>query len=322
MTDILARKPVNEVGTESVGAEEDLSVNQRAALQSGVNPEKTSNPVENPAAKPIAGPANTFISLTRDEKYKTEPNAGSIWICAGMSNALSKKAPANKQGIEKKTKKNPNLDASFITITAKSDIDDYLGLAKGSIGNAAATAAIALKSSNIRLVGTQGIKLITGGDVLNPKGGPADGSINGINIIAGNDDSHLQSMVKGENLVAFLYEVMDLVSSIVGTVEVLAKQQNDFNGKIKDHTHTGTQAAAPGTIPIFPLVPITTEVKTKVHKSKPVLAQGLKTTMTITNTVLSDLGKHKRNIENISRSYLYPTGEDDAFVLSRYNKVN
>lgn len=254
MSTLLESKPLKNT-TTPVGPDFDLSVEQRAALSDSVNPEQTSDPAENPAANLISGPANTFISLTRDEKKKTEPNAGAIWICAGMSNALVDKAPETEQGLKQLAKKNPNLDASFITISAKSDIDEDLGLAKGSVGNPPNTAAIAIKASDLRMVARNGIKLITRTDMVNEKGGEY-GSIKGVDIIAGNDDSNLQSMVKGENLIAFLSEVMDMISSLAGTLEVLAKHQNDLNIKVASHTHTviGAGAGANAGGPIATLV--------------------------------------------------------------------
>ena len=50
-----------------------------------------------------------------------------------------------------------------------------------------------------RIIGREGIKLITKTDNQNSQGGDVR-SILGIDLIAGNDDSDLQPMVKGDNL--------------------------------------------------------------------------------------------------------------------------
>jgi len=323
MGGLLDTKKLSET-TTPIGPKLDLSQEQRAAVSgigNSVKVEQTTDPAENPAANLMSGPASTFISLTRNEKYKSEPNAGAIWICAGMSNSLKDKAPETKQGIKQQTKKNPNLDASFITLSAKSDVDDYLGLAQGSVGSPTATAAITIKSSDIRVVARSGIKLITGTDTINEKSGEY-GSIKGIDIIAGNDDSNLQSMVKGENLVSFLREVMDVMSNIAGTVEILAKHQNDLNGEIKTHTHN-TVGVGTGmvTMPPLPPLPVTTVVNGTAIVSPPVLAWGILTSTFISEIVLPNIGKHKRNIAHIARQYLAPTS-DASSILSKYNKVN
>jgi len=282
--------------------------------------EQCSTLVKNPDANLLSGPANTFISLTRDEKKKTEPNAGAIWICSGLSNSLKDKAPETKEGLNQSAKPNFNLDASFIYITSKSDGDDDLGLAKGSVGNITNSAFGTIKSTNIRVIARDGIKLVTGTDKTNEKSGPK-ATFKGIDIIAGNDDSYLQSMVKGNNLIDFLKEAMEEISALAGTLYTATKNQDVLNNAVKNHVHTVIGAGV-GVVALPIPLPVTTVVTAQAVPDPGTAVAGAFTGMTAAEFTMKDCETHKRNLKNITRRYLDPTGKDDEFVLSRYNKVN
>ena len=75
------------------------------------------------------------------------------------------------------------------------------------------------------------------------------------------------------------------------------------------------------TMPPLPPLPVTTVVNGTAIVSPPVLAWGILTSTFISEIVLPNIGKHKRNIAHIARQYLAPTS-DASSILSKYNKVN
>ena len=272
--------------------------------------------------KLITGPDNTLISLCRDRPAEigTGPQytpAGASYFCAGASHGFPDKTPQGPNGEILKANRNFNLDASTIYMSAKCNIDEYYGLAAGKAGKAEGTAAIAIKSTNLRFISRNSIKLITRTDPSNENLAPLDASINGIELIAGNDDSGLQPIVKGTNLVKGLTDLADRVFKVAETLEHFIKQQADFNSALAKHTH-------PDPINIlFGLV--TSQSPTAVTGGKTLedietKIQGQLTTSFMVNSMLPDIQKHKLNLTNFKNQYLSPAGGD--YINSSYNKVN
>lgn len=192
-------------------------------------------------------------------------------------------------------------DASRIYISQKSDVDDNFGLADGKVGNAKTKACIAIKSDGIRIIAREGIKLITKTDDKNSQGGDIR-SISGIDIIAGNDDSDLQPMVKGNNLREALKKLTLHVDKLNGIVDSLLMAQMNMNEALTGHIHFS---------PFFGL-PTT--------PSPPVLAAGMKTMVDhLTQTKVS-LMTHKMNLSLFKISYFSPAGKH--YICSRANNVN
>jgi len=115
---------------------------------------------------------------------------------------------------------NFHIDAARVYISQKADPDNYFGLVPGTVGNTSAEAprsTVGLKADTLRFVARENIKLITRVDPINSQRGILDNKITkpyGINLIAMNDDSDLQPLVKGANLV----ECLDLMASSIGIV--------------------------------------------------------------------------------------------------------
>ena len=233
-----------------------------------------------------------------------------------MSSAIIDKSPKDNSDTKQKFNRNFNLDASFIYISSKADIDKYLGLSKGRMGNYKDSAAIAIKSSDLRLVARNGIKLVTNTDPVNEKGG-SGASIVGIEIIAGNDDSTLQPMVKGANLASALKRLSDQISKIIGTMQAFAKHQNDFNRKLKDHTHPDVLNMLVGILANGDATSITDG---ETLENLGVLCQGELTEKFIAEVVLADCARHKRNLVKFEKLYL--GGSEKTDINSKYNKVN
>jgi len=151
-------------------------------------------------------------------------------------------------------------DAARIYISQKTDIDANFGLAAGTVGSAIGVnddefdivdnpnipaptsfkpsprSGIALKADGVRLIGREGIKLVTGVDSINSQGGTIR-SVAGIDLIAGNDDSDLQPLVKGENLSEALSRLVHHVDSLAGIVDTFLVHQTSLNEAIANHFH-------------------------------------------------------------------------------------
>ena len=207
---------------------------------SGVQQETISEPVpdydEASSESIIRGKQNTIIIMGRDRpRSKTSgkgaipsTHVGCIDIIAGMSGILARQV--NSDGAKVLTNKSPELDAARIYISQRSDIDspEYFNLAAGSVGNPTNTSAIAIKADSVRLIGREGIKLVTGGDTYSGASGfLIRDKIAGIDLIAGNDDTGLEPLVKGEKLIEALDKTVEhiqkLNSSLGAVYKVLIK---------------------------------------------------------------------------------------------------
>jgi hypothetical protein len=197
-------------------------INQKPIFEPKVN----YNIAENETV--LAGKSNTIIIQGYDRPGSKESGAGAIMtshrgcidIIAGLSGVQAREA--NSKGEKVLTNKSTELDSSRIYITQKAkDIDspEYFNLAKGKVGSPTFSSAIAMKSDSIRIIGRQGIKLVTSTDIYQGSVGlNVDGVIQGVDIIAGNNDRDLQPMVKGDDLVKVIDETVDLISDLNASV--------------------------------------------------------------------------------------------------------
>jgi hypothetical protein len=78
--------------------------------------------------------------------------------------------------------------------------------------------------------------LVTGTDKSNSRGGRQYAKY-GIDLIAGNDDSDLQPLVKGDNLVTYLKNLSEVVSKLRAVVFEHITSQTKFNAAVQKHTH-------------------------------------------------------------------------------------
>ena len=278
--------------------------------------------VKSKEEKIIQGSDKTYISLGRDRPGEIgtgnefEP-AGAIYVCAGASYGIPEADPTNKEGLVLNSNRNFNIDASSIYASANCNIDEYFGIVPGAMGNSDNSAGIAVKSTNLRFVARNGIKLVTRTDVSNEHGAPLDSSINGIEIIAGNDDEDLQPMVKGQSLVDALEDLTDQIFEIVETLEHFLKQQADFNEVLAKHTHPDALNMLFGLIAAGGPKAISKGRSLEDPETK---LQGTKTTGFIVEQMLLSTLYHKTNIELFKKQFLTNEGED--YINSRYNKVN
>ena len=149
---------------------------------------------------------------------------------------------------------NFNLDAARIYICQRTDVDYNFGIAKGSVGNSIARSAVAAKADAIRLYGREGIKLVTGeyGE-YNSQGGKIS-TRTGIDLMAGNNDADLQPIPKGDNLVAFLEDILSHIGNLYDIVFSLSKADVEFRAKLAAHIHASPMGPTMPSVELTPAV--------------------------------------------------------------------
>ena len=203
------------------------SPKQNAQRNSGFYNTKILEPVPTYNAtegeKIIQGSSNTIIILGRDRpgsEYSGKgatPNThvGCIDIIAGLTGMMAREV--DNRGEEVLSNKSTQLDAARIYISQRADIDspEYFNLAEGKVGNLTNRSAIAIKADSVRIIGREGIKLVTSTDTYSGGAGQFIGdNIQGIDLIAGNNDSDLQPIVKGDDLAKILDDLLELVTHV------------------------------------------------------------------------------------------------------------
>jgi hypothetical protein len=204
-------------------------------------------------------------------------------------------------------KVNPDftVDAARVYISQKSDIDEYFNLVDGKVGNPPAKSAVGIKADEIRIVARGGIKLVTGTDMRNSQGGRELES-RGIDLIAMNDASgeNLQPLVKGDNLLLALTDLVTEIEQIRNILYDFLKSQRAFNEKILSHTHYS------------PFYGISTS-----PNFGDMFAEGLKTIIhQVAKTEVGGIINSTVSLKSWQNSYLSPLSE--AYINSRRNHTN
>ena len=125
---------------------------------------------QSPSEQVYKGSNNSFIIMGRDRPRGIgsgyggagASHSGCIDIVAGMTGIMCRSTDAN--GEEVVTDKSPELDAARIYISQQTDIDENFQLAAGVVGNLKARSGIAIKADGVRIIGREGIKLVTSSD--------------------------------------------------------------------------------------------------------------------------------------------------------------
>ena len=272
---------------------------------------------------------NAFIVIGNDRASKPHTGYGgkghtqcdSVDIVAGLGGhgpkEVEKVDTEAGDTVESEVKTNPNffLDSARIYVSQKIDVDKNFGIGEfgpsendkkdnkddNEIGKYGAKSAVVAKADNIRIIGRESIRIVTGTDKFNSQGGEVLGK-SGVEIVAMNNTDALQPMVLGDNLI-------ELLDTIVGQLEGLAninnsarKYQMKMNQALQQHVHLSPFFALPTT------------------QSPQAAAGGIQCDIeTLTKTELSDL-KQSTNLQGIRHNYLAPSGE--KYIGSRLNKVN
>jgi hypothetical protein len=236
----------------------------------------------------------------------------------------------------------PNFftDAARIYLSQRADIDEYFNLPIDEnigITKSVNRSAIGIKADAVRVIGREGIRLITNPRTsqmpentreTNSRGEEikSDGPDRGIHLIAHGKTgryeetnpklpprdgqpttlriNRLQPLVKGENLMLALTELVEIVRDLSTFTQNFTSDQMDINQSIATHTHTlmcfGSGTASPST----DILPTWIQKMTNQMTSHVNSMSQLDTT----------LGTWYKN------TYLSPSSP--LTFLSRYNKTN
>ena len=309
---------------ESVGGTHGGIKDQPRALRNNFSSEKVFQGIDNSCFVVIGN------DRTSDFKYPGYGEAGhtqcdAIDLCAGLGGFCPKSdeevtitdVNGDKVTISGKVDTNPNffVDAARIYISQKTNCDRNFGIGKFGksqntknttseseiFGKYGAKSAVIAKADNIRLIGRESIKIVTGTDEFNSTGGRVSGK-HGIELIAMNKEEDLQPMVKGSNLALALSVICKNIEAVTEMFQAYVDYQMKFNKALSKHTHI-TQFHAKKTLP----------------SSEAVIGGTQCDIDTMVNTHLSVV-KQVTNIQGVISNFLSPSG--DAYILSRLNKTN
>ena len=266
---------------------------------------------------------NAFIVIGNDRTDKPHTGYGgkghtqcdAIDIVVGLGGTTPKEVDSSDGEV----KTNPNffVDAARIYISQKTDVDKNFGVGEfgqsekkpqngeetgeKDIGKYGAKSAVAIKADNVRLIGRESIRLVTGTDAKNSQDGDVLAK-SGIEIVAMNDTTTLQPMVLGDNLQTALITIIDNISSLAKIMHGFSKYQMKMNQAVQNHTHV---------TPFFGLPALPSTVA---------IAGGIVCDLeSATKTELSIL-KHLTNLQGLKHNFFAESGE--SFINSRLNKVN
>ena len=188
------------------------------------------------------GENNQRIVLGRDRPHSNfsgyggrgDSHSSMVDIVAGAYGRYVREE--NESGETIKIDPNFGADSARVYLAQKSDIDNNLGIRDGKVGESKAKSAIALKADAVRAVARECIKLVTKTDTKNSAGGNVIGTI-GIDLIAGNDDSDMQPLVKGDDLIKFLVKMNENISQLNGVAMDIVAILGKLNTGLAAHTH-------------------------------------------------------------------------------------
>tara|TARA_R110002074_G_scaffold73172_14_gene168151 strand:- start:443 stop:1345 length:903 start_codon:yes stop_codon:yes gene_type:complete len=170
---------------------------------------------------------NAWIVLGRDRPGpKSSGYGGQGATQAGAIDMVVGKMGATKEGPKSNIYTDPNFagDAARIYISQKTDIDKNFDLARGNVGLSEARSGIGIKADAVRVIGREGIKLVTGTSSNERTSGGGKRRVTyGIDLIAANDDDtvELEPMVKGTRLVSALKDMNARIDELNGLYSTL-----------------------------------------------------------------------------------------------------
>ena len=203
-------------------------------------------------------------------------------------------------------------DAARIYISQKTDLDINFNVEPSpwdgkSKLNSRSVSGIGIKADAVRIIGDMGIKLVTRTSAKNSKGGSI--AQNGIELIANNDDTDLQPMVKGQTLVDAFAGLEANLNQLSALVLNFLKSQASFNASLASHIHFGAAQVGP-----------TGTGTCMTNTSLTLVPAGVQATLETAEAMVDNFkGRMNSNIIWHNR-YLNPASS--KYICSRYNKVN
>lgn len=260
-------------------------------------------PMETETVLPVAPKTDAMIVFGNDRpasrfgEFTSDTDASSIDIVVGRHSGK----------IDPKGDTEPGVDPSFdhdaarIHISQKSNPDKNFKIKDAGQGVAKARSSVCAKADCIRLIGRESVKIVTGTDKKNSQGGDIK-SIQGISIVAGNIESEVQPMVKGESLTQSLKELKELTADLNAIMKQMLQAQMEFNGALMNHFHYSTVFGNANT------------------PSDSAVSAGGKVQIEHLQQTMRSLQVHRQNLINWEQNNLCASGKN--YVLSRWNKIN
>jgi len=244
-------------------------------------------------------------------------HCASIDIVAGRMGYRARSTTEDGESVN--VDPNFKLDAARIYISQKADPDGYFGLAAGKSGNTSKESprsTVAIKADTVRLISRENIKLITRTDAENAQGGDLDTGYTapfGIDLIAMNDDSGLQPLVKGDNLLQLLKSMMESIHDLRELFTNFLEYDRTLTMALLNHTHQSPFFGA-STSPSF--------VK--------LLPEGIKVIVDKLTNVELQMKLQMQKLTTLQQEYLEtPAGAETTdndgnglFILSKFNHTN
>jgi len=242
--------------------------------------------------------------------------AGTLDLVAGLGGS----SPSNDVFVD------PNFvaDAARIYISEKTDIDENFNLASGFMGNMKNRSAIGIKADGVRVIGQEGIKLVTRTEPRNSKDGFS--SFSGIELIACNDETDIQPMVKGDNLVKALTELEEIIRSVATILSNHISDYNQFVTQVSSHQHVYIDTTIAGGTPnITQVSPTLTTAAAQqcvsaVSNMQDVFNTEVNSKILWTSRYLQPYSVKPPEQQTINDDSIRV--KNPGYILSKYNKVN
>ena len=278
----------------------------------------------------ISGQTNAWIVLGRDRPSNIASGYGGMGAtdAAAIDIVAGRASSANFDSYDGKIV-SPNFfnDAARVYISQKADLDKYFGLAETGIPSdlSPARSGIGLKADKVRIIGREGIRLVTGkaiGVSGTGQGGEHNAAkgriigVKGIELIAGNvtDDEtgmdlvngpwkvkRVQPIPKGLSTAEAIETLTEYVGQVAQTLQDFMSAQQKYNNRLSTHFHVATAPFAPTLAD-----PILVSSNSSLVTKKALYATSMRTV--------------KQALEMYKINYLRPEGK--FWICSRFNKTN
>jgi hypothetical protein len=209
----------------NAGKYDDLSPEQQELMGPNIDPQPIIRKA--PKGKYYEGEYGAFVILGKDMDGKgglwDQTGAGAIHLVAGPMSA----DPRNDRYYQTNFKS----DAAKILLTQKGNVDEYLSLPPGTIGDIKSKSAIALNADSTRVCARSSIKIVAGTDTVNSKGAQkwSRGLINLIAMGHPTEGIDMQPVVKGQNLVDCLSGILDYIGMVRNEIYNFMEYQGEIN---------------------------------------------------------------------------------------------
>ena len=288
-----------------------------------------------PGEQQLAQHNNSWILLGKDRFAAVESGWGgrgaqacaSIDLVVGMGNSQAGDVPdnvdilgstgvtgANVPVVGLIYDKNFKTDAARIYISQMADIDRYFDInpeAPSGIPNSEGRSAVGIKADAIRIIGREGIRLLTRTERKNSQGCKIDHTA-GIELVAGGDTGRLQPLVLGNNMARALQKLVDLVGQLATNVDKLGQKTQQMAVDLSLHIHPTAPPGPPSTA-LGPIDPINGD-----PIDTPMAMLGISNDI---HHIRRDVRATRKRL-SVGWKKTYASQGGQYYINSQYNKVN